>query len=94
MLMLDVLRYEPQTVSLICLLLLSFVLPITASKATTEKAVQLAWSGQSLLAVAGLAVLMVPRYSYVALGFAAVGCGIFAYVVSQLMDRVRVRATK
>jgi hypothetical protein len=82
--MLDLLRYEPQTVSLICLLLLSFVLPIAASRAKTERAAQVAWGGQSVLALAGLVALLVPQYAYFAMLLAGASCAGLAWFLPQL----------
>lgn len=82
--MLDLIVYEPKSVALVVLLLLSFVLPYFASRATSERAVQIAFSGQALLAVAGLLVLLLPRFIYVEMAGAVAGCAVFAYVLTQL----------
>jgi hypothetical protein len=92
--MLDLFRYEPQTVSLVCLLLLSFVLPMAASRAKTERAVHLAWAGQSMLAVAGLAVLLAPQHAYIAMILGGAGCVALAYFLPQLAPARAGRASK
>ena len=85
--MMDVLLYEPKSVSLVLLLLLSFVLPFSASRVNSERAVQLAWTGQSLLAIAGICVLFAPKYAYLAVAGACAGCGLFVYLLAQMGDR-------
>lgn len=84
--MMDVLLYEPKSVSLVLLLLLSFVLPFTAARVNSEKAVQLAWTGQSVFAIAGVCVLFAPKYAYLALAVACAGCGVFVYLLAQMGD--------
>ena len=82
--MMDVIHYEPLSVSLILLLLLSFVLPIAAARANNEDATQLAWGGQLVAAFAGIAMLLFPQFSYVALACACLSVIVFVYVLNQL----------